>query len=204
MTLKKTLMLLLLLSTTVVLLIGCSNFTKGKEVFDQFIDSNQSGESGESEPSEIDVTSESSEPSEIELNGSDNGQGNEMSDETIENPLFSTEKTEVEDFPDLVPLPNEYIVVVDTGGENNRNIVLEVSEDIATLIDEFNDYLSSNGINERIDLMDDEDEEEDRLMGIVSYMTKDELFVTITIGEYGEGGALEEGNVGAVTYRFNQ
>lgn len=119
----------------------------------------------------------------------------EKSDEVDSAGLIERE-TEVKDFPEWLPQPREFIVLLDMDGGPMRSVVLETGEsDLPAMVARFNEELAAVGAGGI--LVEDGDANFYTASGEIDY--GDEL-VLLTIGEYESGGALVEGNTGSVSY----
>ena len=104
---------------------------------------------------------------------------------------LATMETEVVDFPDWVPLPNDYIVILDLDMGSMRQAVLETGDaDIRALVARFNEELAALGVEER--LLEDEDSKNTNF-SVAGSFTYDGIFVMMTVGEYEPGGELVSG-----------
>lgn len=110
----------------------------------------------------------------------------------------TSRETEVKDFPENVPLPDEYIVLVDQSMGSLRQIVLETNEDIESMIARFNEIILATG--GEIGLEEEIDEETGVFSAAISYTNNDGIFLAIAISKYDEEGALVKGNTGSVSY----
>ncbi|MBO1911041.1 hypothetical protein J4G37_40410, partial [Microvirga sp. 3-52] len=120
----------------------------------------------------------------------------EKSDEVDFEGLVERE-TEVQDFPEWLPRPSEFIVILDMDGGAMRSVVLEASEaDIPAMVARFNKEIAAidpDGI------LAEEVDEDTGLYSAFGQISYGDYLVMISIGEYEPGGALVDGNKGSVT-----
>ncbi|MHA6261489.1 hypothetical protein ACXYMX_16640 [Sporosarcina sp. CAU 1771] len=107
---------------------------------------------------------------------------------------------EVEDFPEWLPQPDGFIVIMDMDGGPMRAVVLEAEEaDIPAMVARFNEELSAIGAD---GLLEEEMDEETNLYSAFGQISYGDDLVMISIGEYEPDGALVEGNTGSVSYQI--
>lgn len=104
-------------------------------------------------------------------------------------------QTTLDDFPDWVPLPEDFVVLMDGGAGGARSAVLEVGGDLPALVDRLNAELASSGLGAITPIEQDGDRYMAR--GVISQGLST---ATISVAAYDEGGAMKPGNTGSVSY----
>ena len=107
---------------------------------------------------------------------------------------------EIEDFPDSVPLPDHFVVLVDSNMGMLRQIVIEVAEpDIRVMVAKFNEKILSTGIN--VGLVEGTHEDSGNYEAIGDFTNDEGVYYMMTISEYGPNdNAAREGNTGVISY----
>lgn len=114
-----------------------------------------------------------------------------------------------EALPAFLPVPDRYIVLSDVEAGPVRVVALEVTEDPRALVARFNEALE--GVGREVGPLSPVEGPEsegapDGLLTAMGFVRGEfrgtEVEVRITVAEYEEGGALEVGGRGAVSYRI--
>ncbi|MBA2663429.1 MAG: hypothetical protein H0U74_14170 [Bradymonadaceae bacterium] len=110
-------------------------------------------------------------------------------------------RTTLEDFPDWIPLPKEFVVLTDMkSGEFKRTTALETGGDVRDVVEHLNAKLSAAGLK-NISVLPPKGDRGFRAQGIIPNDTKS---VIINIGEYKPGdSAMKPGNTASVSYQIS-
>jgi hypothetical protein len=102
--------------------------------------------------------------------------------------------TTLEEFPDWVPLPDEYVVIMAGNPGAARSTVIETGGDPREVVAHLNAQLTAMGLN-NISVR----EGTDRFIaqGVINYELKSAV---INISEYDPGGAMKPGNSTSISY----
>jgi hypothetical protein len=105
--------------------------------------------------------------------------------------------TSLEDFPDWVPLPESYVVIVGGRAGGVGMTVIETSGDPRAVVEQLNTQLEARGL-QTISAIENEDKPERYVaQGVLSFEGK---VAVINIGEYDAGGAMKPGNTMSISY----
>lgn len=105
--------------------------------------------------------------------------------------------TTLEDFPDWVPLPDEFVVIIGGKAGGVGVTVIETSGDPAAVVAYLNTKLSAGGLS-TINLVEDEDNPGRFLaQGVVNHSGR---VAVINVGAYDPGGAMKPGNTMSISY----
>ncbi|MBA3888301.1 MAG: hypothetical protein H0X67_21630 [Acidobacteria bacterium] len=102
--------------------------------------------------------------------------------------------TTLDEFPDWVPLPDEYVVIMAGKAGGARSTVIETSGDPREVVAHLNAKLTARGL-ENIAIR----EGRDRFIaqGVINHELK---HAVINISEYDAGGAMKPGNTTSISY----
>jgi hypothetical protein len=105
--------------------------------------------------------------------------------------------TTLEDFPDWVPLPEAFVVIMGGRAGGTGMTVIETSGDPRAVVAHLNTQLEARGLK-TINAVEDEGKPDRYLaQGVVSHEGK---VAVINIGEYDPGGAMKPGNTMSISY----
>jgi hypothetical protein len=106
-------------------------------------------------------------------------------------------QTSLDDFPAWLPLPAEYVVILDSGIGEYRTAVIETGGDVRDVVRDLNARLPAAG-DARIAQVADE---AGRYVA-QGVITHNGSVVVINVGEYDVGGAMKAGNTTSVSYQI--
>jgi hypothetical protein len=104
--------------------------------------------------------------------------------------------TTLEAFPDWVPLPEEYVVIIAGAAGGVGSTVIETSGDPRVVVERLNAQLTAMGLN-TISEVEEDEHSRYTAQGVIHNGGK---FALIQVGEYDAGGAMKPGNTCSISY----
>jgi hypothetical protein len=104
--------------------------------------------------------------------------------------------TTLEGFPEWVPLPDEYVVIVGAKSRGVGSIAIETSGDPRSVVEHLNEQLTARGLT---NIKETKKEGRERFVaqGVVNFELRHAI---INVSEYDAGGAMKPGNTVSISY----